>query len=83
MPQTLPTDYASPVLRGVSPGSSLNTAGPDPMALSDDDESLPPLEFRRILEERLGIGLPRPEELQANEDPLLPKPTSPAEEKGE
>ena len=83
MPQTLPTEYASPVLRGVSPASSLNTPAPDHLLLSDDDDILPPLEFKLKWEERLGMGMPRPEELQANEDPLLPKPTSPAEEKGE
>jgi hypothetical protein len=83
MPQTLPTEYASPVLRGASPASSLNTPCPDQPLLSDDDDNLPPLEFKLKWEERLGIGMPRPEELQANENPLLPKPTSPAEEKGE
>ena len=83
MPQTHPTEYASPVLRAASPASSLNTPCPEQLSLSDDDDNLSPLEFKLKWEERLGIGMPRPEELQANENPLLPKPTSPAEEKGE
>jgi hypothetical protein len=82
MPQTHTTDYASPVLRTSSPASSLN-ACPDQTSLSDNEEELPQPAFERKWEERLGIGLPRPEELYANGNPLLPQVNGPVEEQGE
>jgi hypothetical protein len=78
-----PTEYAPPVLRAASPASSVGTAyGADQTALSDTEEMLPQHAFERKWEERLGLGMPRPEELKTLESPLLPPPNGAAEEKG-
>lgn len=78
------TEYASPVLRAPSPASSVGTAyGPDQTAHSDTENQLPQAVFEKKWEERLGLGLPRKEEVEAISSPLLTPPKSAAEEKGE
>ena len=77
------TEYDTPVLRAASPASSVGTVyGPDQTALSDTEEQLPQLAFERKWEERLGLGMPTPEELIASESPLLSLPNGPVEERG-
>jgi hypothetical protein len=77
------TDYASPVLRAASPASSVGTLyEPDQTALSDTEPEMSQHAFELKWQERLGLGLPTKEEVQAMDSPLLPIPTNAAEEKG-
>ncbi|KZT64282.1 hypothetical protein DAEQUDRAFT_634621, partial [Daedalea quercina L-15889] len=73
--------YAPPVLRAPSPSSSIGTEyGPDETSLEDRD--LGQEVFERRCEDRLRLRQPRPEEMRANEDPLIrPRPKTAAEEK--
>lgn len=74
--------YAPPVLRAPSPTCSIGTAyGDDATSLSDKD--LDQDEFERKCEDRLRLNMPRPEEIEANIDPKLPRPKTATEEKGE
>lgn len=78
------TEYPPPVLRAPSPASSIGTTyGPDQTSSSDSESQLTESQFVRKWEEKLGLGKPSREELKANESPLVPKPNSEAEEKGE
>ncbi|KAI0917436.1 hypothetical protein AcV5_007920 [Taiwanofungus camphoratus] len=72
--------YAPPVLRAPSPTCSIGTAyGDDATSLSDKD--LDQDEFERKCEDRLRLNMPRPEEIEANIDPKLPRPKTATEEK--
>jgi len=74
-------EYASPVVRAPSPASSVgSTFKPDLTSLSDSEDQLSQEAFERKWEERLQLGQPTMEELLANEDPLLPRPTTKTEE---
>lgn len=75
--------YAPPVLRAPSPSSSIGTAyGPDETSLEDRD--LGQEAFERRCEDRLRLRQPRPEEVRANEDPLIrPRPKTAPEENGQ
>ncbi|KAF8073947.1 hypothetical protein FPV67DRAFT_1410271 [Lyophyllum atratum] len=69
------TEYAPPVLRAPSPASSIGTTyGEDQTSFSDCEDQLSQVSFERKWEERLALGVPRPEELAANQEPLLARP---------
>ena len=90
------TGYADPVLRPPSPASSIGTSyGADQTSWSDSEFQLSQPAFERKCDEVIGLHLPRKEELQADQDPLLTVPgpngrpvrigekkLDPAEEKG-
>ncbi|KAI0631952.1 hypothetical protein C8Q77DRAFT_1158645 [Trametes polyzona] len=82
-PADLP--YVPTIMRAPSPSSTIGTDyGPDETDFVDAD--LEELEFRRKCEEMVGINRPRPEEEEANRDPLVhPRPLrqkfTPVEEK--
>ncbi|KAG5645984.1 hypothetical protein DXG03_004585 [Asterophora parasitica] len=70
------TEYAPPVLRAPSPASSIGTVyGEDQTAFSDCEDELSQYDFERKVEERIALNVPRFEELQANHEPLLARPT--------
>ena len=69
------TEYADPVLRPPSPASSIGTSyGADQTSRSDREDQLPQPDFERKCDELIGLHLPRKEELQADQDPLLTVP---------
>ncbi|GLB38632.1 hypothetical protein LshimejAT787_0504970 [Lyophyllum shimeji] len=69
------TEYAPPVLRAPSPASSIGTTyGEDQTSFSDSEEQLSQSAFEKKWEERIGLGMSREEEIQANREPLLPRP---------
>ncbi|KAH0585926.1 hypothetical protein J132_00584 [Termitomyces sp. J132] len=68
-------EYAPPVLRAPSPASSIGTVyDEDQTASSDREEQISQSSFEAKWEERLALHIPRPEELLADQDPLLPRP---------
>lgn len=68
------TEYADPVLRPASPASSLGTAyGPDETSLSDSE--LTSISFVRKCLEQLELHLPRKDEVEAEQDPLITIPS--------
>ena len=71
-----PTDfqYAPTIMRAPSPSSSIGTEyGQDDTNMVDLE--LSEREFARKCEETIGLGKPRPEEEEANRDPLVhPRP---------
>lgn len=77
------TEYAPPVLRAPSPASSIGIVyGEDRTSYSDCEEQISQSSFESKWEERLALHLPRPEELLADQDPLLPRhPPNSVEEK--
>lgn len=65
--------YAPPLLRAASPSSSIGTDyGPD--ATSPVEAQMSPDQFSIICEQRLFLKLPKMEEIEANKNPLLPRP---------
>ncbi|KAF5382446.1 hypothetical protein D9615_002717 [Tricholomella constricta] len=69
------TEYAPPVLRAPSPASSIGTVyGEDQTSFSDSEDQLSQIAFQRKVEERLALNVSRPEEIQANYEPLLARP---------
>ncbi|KAF4577232.1 hypothetical protein EYR40_009405 [Pleurotus pulmonarius] len=75
------TDYAPPVIRAPSPPSSVGSDKVLLPDLPDPDKDLTPAELERKIEESLGLHRQRHEEILAEEDPLIPKPKTEAEEK--
>jgi len=73
------TEYDVPV-RATSPASSLGTAYPADQSTFSDTDDLSQSAFEQRCHEHLGLDLPRPEELQADLDPLLPRVNDAAEE---
>lgn len=73
-----PTDlqYVPTIMRAPSPSSTIGTDyGPDETTIVDSE--LSEHDFVRKCEEMVGINRPRPEEDEANRDPLvLPRPWS-------
>ncbi|KAG6844037.1 hypothetical protein H0H87_010361 [Tephrocybe sp. NHM501043] len=68
------TEYAPPVLRAPSPASSIGTVyGEDQTSFSDCEEHITQPAFEKKWEERLALNVPRPEELLADQEPLLPR----------
>ncbi|KAG6840540.1 hypothetical protein C0991_005900 [Blastosporella zonata] len=68
------TEYAPPVLRAPSPASSIGTVyGEDQTSFSDCEEQLSQPFFELKWEERLALNVPRPEEILADQEPLLPR----------
>ena len=73
--------YAPPVLRAPSPSSSIGTDyGPDETSAADLEMSAE--EFKNRVVYKLALNEPRAEELMAEIDPLLQRPTNPQAEKG-
>jgi len=69
------TEYAPPVLRAPSPASSIGTTyGEDQTSFSDCEDQLSQPAFERKWEERIGLGAPQKEEIEANQEPLLARP---------
>ena len=66
--------YVPTIMRAPSPSSTIGTEyGPD--ETTSVDSELPERDFVRKCEEMIGISRPRPEEDEANRDPLiLPRP---------
>jgi hypothetical protein len=78
------SEYASPIVRSPSPASSVGTTyGPDQTSFSDSESEISQLAFEQKCQERIGLGLPTPEEVQASESPLLAVSSNPGEEMGE
>ena len=71
-------EYANPVIhRMPSPTSSVGTVyGLDETALSDTEYKLSDSAFARKCEEQMELYMPRKEETEADEDPLLTIPQS-------
>jgi len=71
-------EYANPVIhRMPSPTSSVGTVyGLDETALSDTEYKLSDSAFARKCEEQMDLYMPRKEEIEADEDPLLTIPQS-------
>ena len=71
-------EYANPVIhRMPSPTSSVGTVyGLDETALSDTEYKLSDSAFARKCEEQMELYIPRKEETEANQDPLLTIPQS-------
>lgn len=66
------SEYADPVMRVPSPASSVGTSyGADQTSYSDSEFQLSKEAFARKCNERIGLHLPRKEEFQADQDPLL------------
>ncbi|KAF8157891.1 hypothetical protein B0H34DRAFT_629318, partial [Crassisporium funariophilum] len=75
------TEYAPPVLRPPSPASSVGTTyGPDQTSFSDSEYRLSQPAFEQKWEEKIQLNMPRKEELDADQDPLLtiPRAAGPA-----
>ncbi|KAF5318191.1 hypothetical protein D9619_012152 [Psilocybe cf. subviscida] len=65
-------EYADPVLRPPSPASSVGTAyEPDQTSHSDSEFQLSQPAFERKVKEKIELDRPRPEELEADKDPLI------------
>ncbi|KAJ3843777.1 hypothetical protein F5878DRAFT_234545 [Lentinula raphanica] len=74
-------EYASPDVRSPSPTSSVDSRHPeDQTSLSDSEGMLSPSQFERKWMDRIGLGQPSHRELEANKDPLLPRPLPGSEE---
>lgn len=71
-------EYANPVIhRMPSPASSVGTVyGLDETAYSDTEYKLSDSAFARKCEEQIELHMPRKEELDADQDPLLTIPQS-------
>ena len=75
------TEYAPPVLRASSPASSVGTSyGQDQTDLSDTE--LSQAEFEAKWEERLQLRMPMREEIAAEVDPLVPRPSNEVDQRG-
>ena len=72
--------YAPPLLRAPSPTDSIGTDyGPDETTV--EETRLSDREFAQKCQQRLRLNALRPDEINANFDPLLPKPKNAEEEK--
>jgi len=77
------SEYASPIVRSPSPASSVGTSyGPDQTSFSDSESEISPAAFEQKCQERIGLGLPTPEEVEASKSPLLPVSSNAEEEIG-
>lgn len=76
-------EYAPPVIRAPSPASTIGTVyGEDETSFSDSEGVLTQRAFEAKWLDRLGLGLPCPEEELAEKDPLIvPLPPGSDEEK--
>ena len=70
--------YAPPLLRAASPSSSIGTTYDEDSTTTQDDQ-MSKEQFSLVCEQRLLINMPRQEEIDANVDPLFPKPKNPRE----
>ncbi|KAJ3747570.1 hypothetical protein DFH05DRAFT_1480434 [Lentinula detonsa] len=79
--QHLAMEYAPPDVRSPSPTSSVGSRHPeDQTSLSDSEEMLTQSQFEHKWMNKIGLGQPSHRELDANKDPLLPRPAPGSEE---
>ncbi|KAG6848666.1 hypothetical protein H0H93_015037 [Arthromyces matolae] len=74
LPNPHHTEYATPVIRSASPASTIGTIYPeDQTSFSDSEEAMSQSVFESKCIARIGLDIPRPEEMEADNDPILPR----------
>ncbi|KAJ4482404.1 hypothetical protein J3R30DRAFT_3260065, partial [Lentinula aciculospora] len=69
-------EYAPPDVRSPSPTSSVGSRHPeDQTSLSDSEGMLSQPQFEQKWDNKIGLGQPSHRELDAQRDPLIPRPT--------